>query len=245
MLWRIALVLFTPLALFACFFARAWSEVGACWVVAMLVYGLARAPKRGLFGQLALPLVFSLASFLGGTFGYFAGSAEYLGGGLPGFRYGNLDRTTRVRSRSTGCMITGLELFTHLPNNLAIDLLSGALGPMRGAYTGPFPEETEALAMVRAKGERISREDVMAGRLPLNGQQLALSEDLTAYLKSSFRDAEGDLQVLSLGGGAVLVGGERNWGGGEEVAPVVALVDLEQGRRVARWGYPEQRRTPQ
>lgn len=67
----------------------------------------------------------SLPSFVGGVLGYATGTAVLRGAGYPRHAFWNLDPDRR-------CRVDGRELFTHLPNNLAIDLLVEVFGQTTG-----------------------------------------------------------------------------------------------------------------
>ncbi len=182
-------------------------------------------------GLACLPLVVALASFAGGAFAFLRGDAVEMSYGLPGFKFYNLNRVTRVPRTTSGCMVSGLELFTHSPNNAAISLLTWAAGPMRGAYLGAYPSEDEASVLLE-KGEVVSRAELVRQRLLPDAEGPSVDERMEMPLWATFRD-EAEFRIIAVEGNGLLVGAER----GMETDPrtVIALVDMNARRLVARW----------
>ena len=77
-----------------------------------------------------------------GIFGYMSGTGKMIGIGLMTGR--TIDRHTGVVWTSLGCEPWGYEPMIFIPNNLAIHTMTALLGPMRGAYDGPYPTLGEA-----------------------------------------------------------------------------------------------------
>jgi hypothetical protein len=92
----------------------------------------------------AIPASVSAFSLMEGASGYLSGTAAIRGVGYPGPEYGNLDPEYRVYRPTSGCLVMGTEILTHVPNNVAIALLTKVFGPMRGTYRGPYPSRDEA-----------------------------------------------------------------------------------------------------
>lgn len=87
-------------------------------------------------------------NFLTGTVHYFTGTASLRGVGGPETYHG-IDRDTRVKSTSSGCIFVGFEPFVFAANNAAIRLCTNAFGYQRGAYTGIYPTEEEAREVMK------------------------------------------------------------------------------------------------
>jgi len=83
-----------------------------------------------------------------GVANYCRGAARLAEAGLPGTTFHNLDPDLRCGRATSGCLVSGNEWVTQWPNNLAVSAMTGLFGPQRGAYTGPYPTEEEALAAV-------------------------------------------------------------------------------------------------
>lgn len=85
-------------------------------------------------------------NFVRGSAQYFAGTASLQGVGQF-HRY--VDRETRLRTAGAGCIFIGFEPFVFPPYNAAVRLWTHAFGYQKGAYTGPYPTQEEAEAMMR------------------------------------------------------------------------------------------------
>jgi hypothetical protein len=93
-------------------------------------------------------IILSIYSACNAAYGYCAGTATLMGVGRPTLRSKSLDRDYRYYRSSSGCMVWGFELFTHLPNNLQLMAMSKLLGPMRGVYSGYYPTKSEAINLL-------------------------------------------------------------------------------------------------
>jgi hypothetical protein len=100
----------------------------------------------------AIPALVIAHSFAEGVAGYLNGTATLRGAGYPGPEYHNLDPEYRVYRRTSGCLVTGTEILTHIPNNVAIALLTKVFGPMRGTFDGPYPSRAEAKTALQGAG---------------------------------------------------------------------------------------------
>lgn len=201
-----------------------------------------RAARRGrgrsvLGAVLLSPFVaVSLLSAGQGLLGYVTGTAVLKGKGLPGPGYTNLERTLRCRHGSGGCVVTGHEPFTILPNNLVLLALGAVFGSMPGAYDGPYPTEEEAFALVAAaKPVRVrdgAREVKVASR-PLDADLLGLLDGFTPEprLRLAPPGAE-DVRTYRL----ALVGDRCLVAQDEADADEVVLVDIEGRRKIAWYG---------
>ena len=96
-------------------------------------------------------------SFMTGTASYFTGSASLNGLGGPQIFHG-IDRETRAAVTTSGCIAFGFEPFVNTGNNLAVSFWTNLLGYQRGAYTGIYPTQEEAIAaLVTADTLEITR----------------------------------------------------------------------------------------
>jgi hypothetical protein len=86
---------------------------------------------------------------------YCRGTASFVGVGYPGYELGNLDPRSRVPSTTSGCMVSGFEIFTHAPNNAAITMMATLFGPMPGAYHGPYPDREQAREALRRSKDTV------------------------------------------------------------------------------------------
>ena len=82
-------------------------------------------------------------SFLLATSDYMTGQAKFKEIGNPDKEFYNLDRQYRVGTSTSGCIVLGFELFTHLPNNIAIKLWTNIFGFQKGVYGGQYPNKLE------------------------------------------------------------------------------------------------------
>ena len=105
--------------------------------------------KRVLLVVLGGPALIAAHSFGTGVLGYLDGTAHFKGVGYPGYEYSNLDPDYRVRRRTSGCRVSGIEVLTHLPNNTAVTAMVNVFGPMKGVYRGPYPTRDEAREALR------------------------------------------------------------------------------------------------
>ena len=114
--------------------------------VPIVLFALLIATRRwGLVALCALLSPMTL-SFAAGVAGYCTGTATINGMGLPGTGYHNLDPELRCGRSTGGCLVNGGEILTDPPHNLAVVALTRLFGPQPGAYTGPYPTESEAKA---------------------------------------------------------------------------------------------------
>lgn len=119
-----------------------------------------------------------------GAFGYFTGTAKLWGMGL--MRYPtNVQPATRMQWSSGGCMVTGNEWMTQLPHNLTVMSLFHCFGTMHGAYDGPYPTETDALAAL-AGGAPLDLKELRAGRVTVAGVTATLAANLGEKLLDGF-----------------------------------------------------------
>lgn len=168
----------------------AW-PIGAVLAAAVVVYLLRRQRRRlAILCILLSPYV--LLSFLSAAVGlisYCLGTAQLRTFGMPHREFYNLDERWRVYRSTSGCIVDGSEIFTHLPNNAVVQLLCTVLGPMPGVYTGPYPSKAEALAQLTA-ASAVSRESVSSGTVVVSGQSVSLDKATVAELVRQFPTEE-------------------------------------------------------
>lgn len=146
-------------------------------LLAFLLSGALLLKKRKLSSLLALLSPFVITPMLSFSFGiisYATGHAHFKTVGLmasPQF-----DRTHRIPTWSSGCMVDGSQLITHPPHNLATAAMSRLFGPASNAYRGPYPTAKEARALLEAKGKPVQKSEnrllVGARSIPLEGRGL-------------------------------------------------------------------------
>lgn len=111
--------------------------------------------KAALISFLFCPLfLIPLLSFSTGVFGYMRGTAVIREAGLAGREFFNLDPRLRCYRTTSGCFVDGTEIFTHVPNNIALEMMYSLSGPMRGTYHGPYPGRDEVFEIIR-QGKKI------------------------------------------------------------------------------------------
>lgn len=193
----------------------------------------ARRGRRSVLGAVLLcPLVaVPLLSAGLALVGYATGTATLEGRGLPGPGYSNLDRTLRCRQSSGGCVVTGHEPFTILPNNLVLHALGAVLGAMPGAYDGPYPTEDEAFALLARTAPTTVR--AHASALTVDGKAVdpALLQllDSSSLEKDAWRGDDETYRLALVDGRCLLVADERR-------LDQLVLVDVEGQRRIAWYG---------
>jgi len=111
--------------------------------------------KQLFLALLSIAGLVAALSFMEGVTGYLNGTAVLWGVGYPGRDYWNLDPQYRVYRQTSGCMVHGTEILTHVPNNLAITMLTDVFGPMRGTYHGPYPSREEAGETLRGARDAV------------------------------------------------------------------------------------------
>lgn len=190
--WRFPKWLAALLALAAMWLTifTAW-PIGAVIAAAVVVY-LLRQQRRRLASLCILLSPYVLLSFLSAALGmlsYCLGTAHLRTFGMPHREFYNLDERWRVYRSTSGCIVDGSEIFTHLPNNAVVKLLVTVLGPMPGVYTGPYPSKAEAVAQLAASSA-VSRESVNQGTVVVSGQSVQLDKDTVSELVRQFPTEE-------------------------------------------------------
>lgn len=169
----------------------------------MVVAALALAWATVLFGIaffLALPLLLAFVKLLAsqrrwwllsalvglspitiaaaiGAASYFCGSARLLVSGLPSLELYNVDPETRFQTVSTGCIVNGAEPVWQIPNNVTLRVMRSLLGPMPGAYDGPFPSRRDAEDTL-ANAVHVQWDDLKTDSVPLPTRRIRLRPGL-------------------------------------------------------------------
>jgi len=130
---------------------------GLLFPVPIIAFALLLAQKRWRLLALCAALSPMGLGFGMGVIGYCTGTAKVQGMGLPGMGYYNVDPELRCERSTGGCLVNGGEVLTQTPNNRVVVGLTRLFGPQPGAYTGPYPDETETKAAL-ATGVPISVE---------------------------------------------------------------------------------------
>lgn len=86
---------------------------------------------------------------------YAQGRAVIKSFGLPGKEFFNLDPDLRAWNQTSGCIVTGFEPFTQLPNNLTVRFLTSLFGVQKNAYKGVYPTKQQAKDLI-SKGEPVT-----------------------------------------------------------------------------------------
>ena len=214
----------------------AW-PIGAVIAAAGVAY-LLRQRQRRLATLCILLSPYVLLSFLSAALGvisYCLGTAQLRTFGMPHREFYNLDERWRVYHSTSGCIVDGSEIFTHVPNNAVVKLLVTVLGPMPGVYRGPYPSKTEAVAQLAASSP-VSRESVNQGGIVVSGQAVQLEKNTVTELVRQFPTEEfsgvlfGPKQELLL----LTSTGQRG--------RAVTLIDRQRGRSFAT--YYDELRSP-
>lgn len=145
---------------------------------------------RRYWRPLALLLVtspFVAASTLA-VFGYASGTARLRTVGLPDLELYNVNPTTRYQAVSSGCIVDGSEWVMQFPNNATLLALSVALGPMPGAYTGPYPGRRHIADAFRTTRE-LNWRDVEKDRVHYGSRVFQLRQGLGAQLTTALRSS--------------------------------------------------------
>lgn len=226
-----------------------WLSVPILWLAGLPGLGLGvlwlwsqRRRRRALVLLALSPLVaLPVLSVLGASAGYWSGTAVLKGSGLPGISYRNLDPVIRCSRQSSGCMVDGSEILTHSPHNLALRVWGALCGPMPRSYRGPLPSEEEALALLAASGREERWSDLREGRALVEGVNLGGEEfdclssvEPVVYVSHPALGQAPSVRLAVLEGGAAIVLAAGN---------ELMVLDLDTGRRVARWNrwdYPRE-----
>jgi hypothetical protein len=149
----IALVLAWPIF----FFFWPVGIVASLFAIATLFKRSRRSGVIGIAGSpfVALPIIW----FIWGIVSYFTGSAVLWSFGYPSGQFRNLDPELRCYRRTSGCVVTGSELFWQPPNNAGVRLMATWFGPVPGHYHGKYPSRQEARQLLETGGRNLTYEE--------------------------------------------------------------------------------------
>jgi hypothetical protein len=157
---------------------------------------------------LLTPLALVLGGFASGVLRYAVGTGAIEGMGLPGAEYWNLDRTTRAPKWNGGCLVLGTEFLTLVPNNAGMHFMGSLFGRMPSAYDGPYPDPTQAAALLATPTDYVDADGFRRGRLRLSsGGDVFVSPDLERELYPRGPLCHGDWNGAQADFPAVLVDG--------------------------------------
>jgi hypothetical protein len=156
------------------------SPIGLLAWIGILVYLIyKRSPLKWYF-LLSAWLFVPACSFVKGTVHYATGTAFLQGiGGPP--RFVGIDRDTRLNSTSSGCIVLGFEPFVFPANNAAVKLCTNVFGYQRGAYTGAFPSQEEALDILKNSDTIIPKLNARYLEFKLAGNMVRIDTNAYTY----------------------------------------------------------------
>jgi hypothetical protein len=162
------------------------AAIGLFWEIlfpAALVAIALLAARKQLLPILLLTFLFSPFTlfFANGVSDYAIATGRLRTHGLT-----RIDPASRLETRSAGDALTGAEWIRDLPYNAALRTMVKAFGPMRGTYTGPFPDQPTAYASLGA-ATPIDLPDLAADHLTLAGRNYFLAPGVGPKLLQGFR----------------------------------------------------------
>jgi hypothetical protein len=125
-------------------------------------------------------------AFALGVAAYCRGGARLVDPGLPETTFHNLDPDLRCGRATSGCLVSGNEWVTQGPNNLAVWAMTRLFGTQRGAYTGPYPTEEEAVAAA-AGAPPVPVSQVVADAIDVGDRTVRLDAGVGAGLLGAAR----------------------------------------------------------
>jgi hypothetical protein len=140
-------------------------------LVSGIVIGL-RAKRWVSTAFAALFSPFAYSALIAGC-DYSCGTARLRAMGLPGTEFHNVDPEWRCERVTGGCVVRGNEWVHEVPYNTVVKALIRILGPMKGAYLGPYPDWEDARAAL-VGAQKVAIEDLVADRIPLDGRVVSL-----------------------------------------------------------------------
>jgi hypothetical protein len=169
---------------------------------------------------------------------FIRGRARLLAVGYPAIELANVDPGTRLQTVSSGCMVDGSEIVSHLPNNIVVRLLS-SLTPMPGSYQGPYPSRDEARHALRTASE-LNADELEADELHVGGKAFSLRNHLGHQIGVALGTQPTPKLRVALWKDTVLIlqfdAANRYESELDETATVLALVDARTGKIFAYYG---------
>lgn len=185
---------------------------------------------------IGVSLLFGIGSYLGGT-------AQLMTVGYPPVELANVGRMTRLQTASTGCMVSGGEWMTHLPNNAVLVALRFMFGPMPGAYDGPYPPDADVTETL-SKAAPLATSDVELDRLHVSGRAIRLQPGIGKKLVNAL-ESRGFLEAkAAIWRDRVLVLGFTFSGTADERG-IDVLIDIDSGKILAYRGAGLDRGLPE
>jgi hypothetical protein len=108
-----------------------------------------------------------------GAVDYSRGTAVIIFKGLPRNSGMNLDPELRCPKSNAGCVIQEYEWMEIPPYNTAVLGLHHLFGPMRGAYTGPYPTKEETFMALRT-ADTINLNELIMDKGVIGSQEIKL-----------------------------------------------------------------------
>jgi hypothetical protein len=187
-----------------------WVRVGSCAGVSWLLYEYSEGRFSSLFWTPAIYLavrrkwigllIFVMLTpytflLLARCHEYAVGSSRYVRDSsiYIATPYGSIDPRTRVRGHDPGCGTrSGNWWLERGAERQAIQIMHALQGPPPGAYTGPYPTQSEAVAMLRTGGQKQRRSILDDGRVQIGKQQFNVEIE---QLRWRFEISEPDLSA--------------------------------------------------
>jgi hypothetical protein len=214
-----------------------WPLGGVVWLASAVYLVIRRRRWAAISLALSPYVALSMMSLFLGFFGYVNGTARFRYFGLPGCEFSNLDSDYRVYRSSSGCIVDGSEIFTQTPNNFAIRTLVRAFGPMRGVYTGPYPDKDEAANAISNSPIRLKRSEVARPDLAIAGARVHLAPAAIDDLKPDLETADDDeIRAAIFRGACLLIELPRPNRNHHLNEKTILLIDLQRGEVFARYG---------
>jgi hypothetical protein len=155
-LFRIALISSWLTFMFSFYFIFIAPIALAIWATILIVLFVHKSNLRWYLIALSAWTVIPIFNFFTGTKDYFIGHASLEFVGLPGPEFYNLDKDYRLRTSSSGCLVTGFEPLTQWPNNSAVKLWTNLLGYQTGVYHGVYPDKNETKKILTLNGREVA-----------------------------------------------------------------------------------------
>lgn len=181
-----------------------WGALAFKWhalVPAVLAVTWLLARRRG--DALGLLVVLSPCGIAVGraTVDYTRGAGVLRSVGLPVPDIANVDRTTRLQRRSSGCFVFGTQGLYDAPYNATLRLLVRFVGWMPGSYAGYYPSSRE---VSRALEDRAEAVELGERGVRLGGLYVALDPTVAAGLSRVASRSDSRAPVGAVVEGAVL-----------------------------------------